>query len=199
MNDVEDIDYFINYINEESDIESNVESIKNAGYPENIDTDSFSRDRGFNVVKDRVSRENDVIRRRAYICKHGRHYDSSSNKETGTKKILCQWHVNASCSKHKNPDSLIFINKIVNEHNHELNIDAIKFEQTKKFSKEMMDDIEFLTKQCRMSATAQKRYLEDKYPSKPIYSKDLYAAISKFRPTGKSLLNDAARISNWLD
>ncbi|CAG8770538.1 12365_t:CDS:1, partial [Gigaspora rosea] len=80
-------------------------------------------------------RENNVIRRRTYICEHGRHYDSSSNKKTETKKILCQWYVNVSCSKHKNPDSLIFINKIVNEHNHELNIDAIEFEQAKKFSK----------------------------------------------------------------
>ncbi|CAG8856117.1 25993_t:CDS:1, partial [Gigaspora margarita] len=99
--------YYINYINEESDVESDVESITNAGYPENIDADSFvinsaendasklytgkrlsnwemcdlfmvewSRDRGFNVVKDRVSRENNVIRRRTYICEHGRHYDS---------------------------------------------------------------------------------------------------------------------------
>ncbi|CAG8853470.1 44687_t:CDS:1, partial [Gigaspora margarita] len=136
---------------------------------------------------------------RTYICEHGRHYDSSSNKETETKKILCQWHVNASCPKYKNPDFLIFINKVINEHNYELNIDAIEFEQAKKFSKEMMDDIEFLTKQCKMSATAQKRFLEGKYPSKPIYSKDLYAAISKFRPTSKSLLNDATRMSNWLD
>src|SRR5262249_38864609 len=44
-----------------------------------------------------------------------------------------------------------------------------------------------------------RRYLEAKYPSQPIYSKDLYAAIKKFRPTTKSLSNDAAMMSNWLD
>ncbi|CAG8835564.1 15733_t:CDS:2, partial [Gigaspora margarita] len=62
---------------------------------------------------------------------------------------------------------------IENTHNHELSIDAITFEQEKKF--------------------------KGKYPSQPIYSKDLYAAISKFRPTAKSLLNNATQMSNWLD
>ncbi|CAG8729724.1 18098_t:CDS:2, partial [Gigaspora rosea] len=153
----------------------------------------WDKSKEFNVIKDRISRENDIIRRRTYVCEHGRRYESNSNKETGTKKILCSWHVNASCPKSRNPDSAIFINTIVDEHNHELNIDVITFEQEKKFSKEMVDDIEFLTKHCRIGATIQRRYLESKYPSKPIYSKDLYNTISKFRPNAKSLLNDAAQ------
>ncbi|CAG8776606.1 11004_t:CDS:2 [Dentiscutata erythropus] len=120
MNDDENIDY---YINEESNVESNVESIENAKNSENIDTNSFminsaeddafklytrkrlsnweicdlfivewSRDRGFNIVKDHVCCENNVIRRKTYICEHGWHYNSSSNKETETKKILYKWH-----------------------------------------------------------------------------------------------------------
>ncbi|CAB4483214.1 unnamed protein product [Rhizophagus irregularis] len=50
-----------------------------------------------------------------------------------------------------------------------------------------------------MGATAQRRYLEGKYPSQPIYSQDLYATIKKFQPTAKSLSNDAAQMSDWLD
>ncbi|CAG8561697.1 12187_t:CDS:2 [Cetraspora pellucida] len=42
---------------------------------------------GFNVVKDHVDRENNVIRKRTYVCQHGRYYESNSNKETGTKKM----------------------------------------------------------------------------------------------------------------
>ncbi|CAB5365240.1 unnamed protein product [Rhizophagus irregularis] len=58
--------------------------------------------------------------------------------------------------------------------------------------------------QCRLfhttlPTTAQRRYLEAKYPTHPLYSRDLYAAIQKFRPTTKSLSNDAAKMSNWLD
>jgi len=80
-----------------------------------------------------------------------------------------------------------------------LRVDALLFEQNKKFSEKMMEDIQFLTQHCKMGATAQKRFLEGKYPFHPIYSEDLYNAIKKFRPTAKSLSNDTAQVSDWLD
>ena len=159
----------------------------------------WGKSRGFGIIKDKVTKEGDNIRRRIYICEHGKKYTSNSKKETSTKKILCPWHVNASCPKVNNPDSTIFINKIVDEHNHDLNIEAVAFKEDKRFSDEMMEDIEFLTHHCKMGATSQRRFLEAKYPSHPIYSQDLYASIRKFRPTAKSLSNDAALMSNWLD
>jgi hypothetical protein len=113
--------------------------------------------------------------------------------------MSCPWCVNASCPKMNNPDSTIFVNKIVDEHNHDLNIETIAFRKDKRFSDEMMDDIQFLTQHCKMGATAQRKYLEGKYPSHTFYSKDIYAAIKKFKPTAKSLLNDAANMSDWLD
>src|SRR6266496_4371838 len=91
-------------------------------------------------------------------------------------------------SKVNNPDSAIVVNKIVDEHNHNLRVDALLFEQNKKFSEKMMEDIQFL-----------KRFLEGKYPFHPIYSEDLYNAIKKFHPTAKSLSNDAAQVSDWLN
>ena len=160
---------------------------------------NWAKSKGFKVVKDRVHREEGVIRRRVYICEHGRSLETHSKKETSTKKISCPWHVNVSCPKVNNPDSAIFVNKIIDEHNHNLNVNAILFEQNKKFNNEMVEDIQFLTQHCKMGATAQRRYLEGKYPSQPIYSEDLYSAIKKFRPTAKSLSNDAAQMSNWLD
>jgi hypothetical protein len=56
----------------------------------------------------------------------------------------------------------------------------------------MMEDVQFLTQHCKMGATAQRKYLEGKYPSHPIYSKDLYNMIKKFHPTAKSFFNDVA-------
>ncbi|RIB13463.1 hypothetical protein C2G38_2325729 [Gigaspora rosea] len=194
---MESTDHFADIIAENMDTSSQITLI--AGNAKNDTSKLFSRSKEFNIIKKCVSRENDIIRRRTYVCEHGRRYESNSNKETGTKKILCSWHVNASCPKSRNPDSAIFINTLVDEHNHELNVDIITFEQEKKFSKEMVDDIEFLTKHCRIGATIQSRYLEGKYPSKPIYSKNLYNTISKFRPSAKSLLNNATQTSNWLD
>ena len=148
-----------------------------------------------------LTKEGDKIRQRAYICEHGgKHiFNPDSNKATLSKKISCPWHVNASCPNKNNPCSSVFITKIVDEHNHDLNIEAAMFEEEKKFSNEMIKDIRFLTQHCKLGATAQRRYLKGKYPSQPIYNQDLYATIRKFRPTTKSLSNDAAQMSNWLD
>ena len=160
---------------------------------------NWGKSQGFGVIKDKVLRDENGIRRRTYICEHGRKYTPNSMKETSTKKMSCPWRVNASCPKVHNPESVIFINKIVDEHNHDLNVEAIAFREEKRFSDEMMDDIQFLTQHCKMGATAQRRYLEGKYPSHTFFSEDIYAAISRFRPTAKSLSNDAAQMSDWLD
>ena len=74
----------------------------------------------------------------------------------------------------------------------------IEFEDSKKFTPLMIEDIKFMTISCKFGTTAQRKFLEGKYPTHSIYSKDLYATIQKYRPTSKSLLNDAAEISNWL-
>ncbi|CAB4403987.1 unnamed protein product [Rhizophagus irregularis] len=129
-----------------------------------------------------------------------------TNSDLFSGKIFSSWEecdsffdVNVSCPKTKNPSSNVVVNKLINEHNHSLSVEMITFEEQKKFTTEMMEDIKFLTSHCKFGATAQRKFLEGKYPSQPIYSKDLYAAIQKFRPTSKSLLNDAALMSNWLD
>ena len=113
--------------------------------------------------------------------------------------MLYPWHVNASCPKVNNSDFAVFINKIVDEHNHIFNTKAIAFRKDKRFNEEIMDDIQFLTEYCRMKATAQRRYLEGKYPSHTFFSKDIYATIKRFHSTARSLSNDAAQMSDWLD
>lgn len=160
---------------------------------------AWSKSKGFNVIKDKVVREGDNIRRRIYICEHGRKYTSKSTRDTSSKKIACPWRVNVSCPNMNNPNSAVFINKISDEHNHDLNVEAVAFREDKRFSEEIMNDIQFLTQNCKMGATAQRRYLEGRYPSHPFFSKDIYAAIQRFRPTAKSLSNDAAKMSDWLD
>ncbi|CAG8780196.1 17330_t:CDS:1, partial [Racocetra fulgida] len=87
----------------------------------------------------------------------------------------------------------VIVNKIVNEHNHLLNPRRIEFEDNKKFNDEMLEDVRFMTLFCKFGATSQRKFLEGKYSTQPIYSNDLYAAIQKFRPNSKSLLNDAVQ------
>ena len=57
----------------------------------------FGKRKGFGIIKDRVTKEGDKIRRRSYICEHGKKYSTNSKKETSTKKLMCPWRVNASC------------------------------------------------------------------------------------------------------
>src|SRR5437763_16843922 len=97
----------------------------------------WSKSKGFGVIKDKVVKEGDTIRRRLYICEHGKKYTSKSNKNTSTKKILCQWHINASYPKENNPDSAIFINTLVDEHNNGLNIESVAYRGVTRFNYEM--------------------------------------------------------------
>ncbi|CAB5368994.1 unnamed protein product [Rhizophagus irregularis] len=101
--------------------------------------------------------------------------------------------------KNKNPEGLVSINKINEDHNHPLNRLIIEFKESKKFTMEMIEDIKFMTIHCKFDATSQQKFLEGKFPSHPIFLKDLYATIKKFHSNSKSLSNDAAQISNWLD
>ena len=75
----------------------------------------------------------------------------------------------------------------------------IEFEEAKKFTAEIIENIKFMTVHYKFDVTSQRKFLEGKFPLYPVYLKDLYAAIRKFRPNSKSLLNDAAQISNWFD
>ncbi|CAB4408706.1 unnamed protein product [Rhizophagus irregularis] len=159
----------------------------------------WAKQQGFHLIKDRITRDDGVIRRRTFICSHGRTYESNSSRNTATKKLNCPFSINVSCPKNKNPEGLVSINKINEDHNHPLNRSIIEFEESKKFTMEMIEDIKFMTIHCKFGATSQRKFLEGKFPSHPIFSKDLYATIKKFRPNSKSLSNDAAQISNWLD
>ncbi|CAB5188566.1 unnamed protein product [Rhizophagus irregularis] len=159
----------------------------------------WAKQQGFHLIKDRVTRDDGVIRRRTFICSHGRTYESNSSRNTATKKLNCPFSINVSCPKNKNPEGLVSINKINEDHNHPLNRSIIEFEESKKFTMEMIEDIKFMTIHCKFGVTSQRKFLEGKFPSHPIFSKDLYATIKKFRPNSKSLSNDAAQISNWLD
>jgi len=160
----------------------------------------WAKSQGFHLIKDRVTHDAEgITRRRTFICDHGRTYKSNSTKDTTTKKLNCPFSINVSCLKNNNPDGLVIINKINDTHNHQLNRQMIEFEETKKFTPEMIEDIKFMTIHCKFGATSQRKFLEGKFPSHPVYSKDLYATIKKFRPNSKSLSNDAAQLLNWLD
>ncbi|CAG8626642.1 13925_t:CDS:2 [Gigaspora rosea] len=138
--------------------------------------DKWSKSRGFKIIKDRVFKDDNIVLKRSYIHEHGKKYESKSKQKTFTKKISCPWHLNVSCSSN---NGNITVNTIVNEHNHELSVESIQFQQDKIFNQDILDDIKFMTEHCNMGATAQRKFLKEK-------------------PT-KALLNNAATMSNWID
>ncbi|PKB92501.1 hypothetical protein RhiirA5_387703, partial [Rhizophagus irregularis] len=64
----------------------------------------WAKQQGFHLIKDRVTRDDGVIRRRTFICSHGRTYESNSSRNTATKKLNCPFSINVSCPKNKNPE-----------------------------------------------------------------------------------------------
>ncbi|CAG8568033.1 12745_t:CDS:2 [Racocetra fulgida] len=56
----------------------------------------------FHIIKDRVSHEDNIIRRWTFLCEYSRSYDSNSHKDTKTKKKKYTFLVNVSCLKVKN-------------------------------------------------------------------------------------------------
>ena len=102
---------------------------------------NWSKSKGFSIIKDRILKDENDIRRRVYICEHRKKHTFRSSKGTSSKKIQCSWHVNVSCPKTDNSNSAIFINKIVDEHNHDLNIELVAFRKNKVFNNEIIEDI----------------------------------------------------------
>ncbi|CAG8596129.1 2376_t:CDS:2, partial [Cetraspora pellucida] len=108
----------------------------------------------------------EIIRKCTYLYDHAHSYNSKSKKDTVTKKINCPFLINTSCLKSNNPAFHVYINKIVYDHNHLLSIELISFEESKKFTSEILKDIKFLTTHCKFEATVQYRFLEALLPDK---------------------------------
>ena len=118
-----------------------------------------------------------IVCLQTYICSHSRSYKSNSTKDTTTKKTGCPFIINTSYQKTKNPNQLVTINKIIDKHNHLLNISIIEFEDSMKFTHLMIEDIKFMTVSCKFEATAQRKFLEGKYLTHPVYLQEFYKAI----------------------
>ncbi|CAB4485175.1 unnamed protein product [Rhizophagus irregularis] len=110
----------------------------------------------------------------------GRTYESNSTRDTITKKISYPFVINTSCPKLKNLEKYVIINKIVEQHNHSLDVSIVEFEDSRKFTDSMIEDIKFMTVSCKFGVTAQRKFLEWKYPTHPLYSQELHNTIQRF-------------------
>ncbi|RIB27240.1 hypothetical protein C2G38_2161154 [Gigaspora rosea] len=123
--------------------------------------------------------------------------DPMIEAERESKKIGCQWQLNVGYQK---ISSEIVINKLVNNHNHSLALYRKEFAPSlRSFSQEVLDDIKFLTQECKLGTKAQCRYIAKKFPNQPLYDRDLYNAIHQYKnQMGNQRENDASDMVKWL-
>ncbi|CAG8769188.1 666_t:CDS:2, partial [Racocetra persica] len=140
--------------------------------------------------------EADIIRQ-YFVCENSKEHQSkkkiidADHRERDSKKVGYLWQFNAEYRKN---EGAIFINKLVDEHNHSLAPYRKEFAPSlRSLSQEVLDEIKFLTQECGLGAKAQRRYLSKKFPTQFLYDRDLYNAIRKYKnQMGNQRENDAA-------
>ncbi|GES93829.1 hypothetical protein GLOIN_2v1766627 [Rhizophagus clarus] len=111
----------------------------------------------------------------------------------------CKWHVNLSKPIKNNPDSLVFVTILFNEHSsHNLNISAYQFKASKVFIKPMLKDIKWMTTYGHLKLLVIKHILKAKY-NKKVYNQDLYKVIYKYQYDNNVHGNDVLRVFEYLE
>ncbi|CAG8636487.1 8429_t:CDS:2, partial [Racocetra fulgida] len=158
---------------------------------------------GFEIRTIRSEKEEGNWSRKTYKCHHGGKYkakkkvDPTQNRDKESVRIECEFTVNASYCRSEN---LVFVNKFVSQHNHDLqNQDSLQefSPALRKIPGQIMDEIQFYVQEYHIGATVLKKILRKKYPNQDIHSQDLYNAIHKFK-TDAQVKNDAAALFEHL-
>lgn len=160
--------------------------------------EEYGRRNGFSINKYRISRNksSQLITKRTFTCEFGGKF-KSNKKETGnqrntrTKKRQCPWHINLTFPEHA---TNITISLFENEHNHELRSDTCEFNSRyREISKEIMDEIEIMTKHANLSITVQRNLLKARFPKINYTDSDLSNAIQRIKIISRSNMhNDAS-------
>ncbi|CAB4485774.1 unnamed protein product [Rhizophagus irregularis] len=160
--------------------------------------EEYGRRNGFTINKYRISRNksSQLITKRTFTCEFGGKF-KSNKKETGnqrntrTKKRQCPWHINLTFPEHA---TNITISLFENEHNHELRSDTCEFNSRyREISKEIMDEIEIMTKHANLSITVQRNLLKARFPKINYTDSDLSNAIQRIKIISRSnMYNDAS-------
>ncbi|CAB5200113.1 unnamed protein product [Rhizophagus irregularis] len=160
--------------------------------------EEYGRRNGFSINKYQISRNksSQLITKRTFTCEFGGKF-KSNKKETGnqrntrTKKRQCPWHINLTFPEHA---TNITISLFENEHNHELRSDTCEFNSRyREISKEIMDEIEIMTKHANLSITVQRNLLKARFPKINYTDSDLSNAIQRIKIISRSNMhNDAS-------
>ncbi|CAG8682435.1 22819_t:CDS:2, partial [Racocetra persica] len=102
--------------------------------------------------------------------------------------------------KNGKTEQKIYINKLIEEHNHSLTPYREEFAPSlQRLSQNILDEIKFMIQKCEYNARQQRWYLVNKFPGVNIYSKNLYNAIRHYKtPTASKINQDATLMLEYL-
>ncbi|CAG8822999.1 16636_t:CDS:1, partial [Racocetra persica] len=102
--------------------------------------------------------------------------------------------INLSCPEKENPNKVVYISKLINEHqNHELDQARYNFQENVAFTKEMIEDVKFFVTKMNCNPQQIRKALEEKYYVK-VYMPVLRQVIQRFRPKSHNQANDASKL-----
>ena len=159
----------------------------------------WAHQQGFFVRKGRSEKVQSKRRKQTIVCRCEGMYNNKSNKSSKSHRTNCKWHVNLSRPIKNNPNDMIFITTLFNEHfGHDLDTSVCHFEASKAFTKPMLNDIEWMYVSGHLKPLAIKRMLKAKYNRK-VYNQDLYKVIYKHRRSNDIRGNDVSQVFEYLE
>ncbi|CAG8616472.1 5489_t:CDS:10 [Dentiscutata erythropus] len=168
----------------------------------------YGRQRGFAINRYRVKYHKDsdsskrIVKKRMFSCEYAGVYKPKKTKpldqqrNKGSKKTNCKWHVNLS-----NPENSGFVHVVFvySEHNHELLADNAKFAaKFRKFDQSILAEIERAVVYGRCDAYTIRNLLQPLFPDQLFLTQDLSNAIQKIKREKQITGSDASHLLKFL-
>ncbi|CAG8820526.1 21044_t:CDS:2, partial [Racocetra persica] len=128
---------------------------------------------------------NDPVKKRTYVCENAGKYKPNKTKlieqqrNKGSKKTDCKWHVNLS-----NPETsnFVHITLVYLEHNHNISADNLRFAMAfQKFDESIMNEIERAVVYGHCDAYTIRNLLQPLFPGQLFLTQDLSNTIQKIK------------------
>ncbi|CAB4424007.1 unnamed protein product [Rhizophagus irregularis] len=168
----------------------------------------YGRQKGFvvNCYRVEYSKSSDpnnrIVKKRTFACENAGRYKPNKTRpieqqrNKGSKKTNCKWHINLS-----KPESngFIHITFVYLEHNHTINADNTRFATSfRKFDNEIMSQIEHAVVHEHCDAHTIRNLLQPLFPNQLFLTQDLSNAIQKIKREKKVAGSDASQLLKFL-
>ncbi|CAG8765971.1 6310_t:CDS:2, partial [Gigaspora rosea] len=163
----------------------------------------YGRQKGFAIKRYRVECDkNHSVKKRTLTCKKAGKYKPNKTKSIGqqrnkgSKRTDCKWHVNLSSPGYTN---YVHITFAYLEHNHEINADNNRFATAfRRFDESIMAEIEHAVVYGHCDAHTIRNLLQPKFPNQLFLTQDLSNAIQKIKRDKRVAGSDASHLLKFL-